>query len=379
MSTPSNNTTADSRAFGSGWISGLLSSVLGAMGFGGVLCLLFPQWLTTADLRPLYPMDFLRGLIQFVLVSAFALGFISIVLRRNKTLGIIGLSLTTLAVVLGGAQVPVAENLPKTNYLGLDWFLLELFFFALLFIPLERLFAHIKEQGIFRFGWKIDLTHFLISHLLVQLTVFLSLLPAKWFFSWAVNARLQQTVASQALWLQFIEILVVADFFEYWTHRAMHQIPILWPFHAVHHSSRHMDWLAASRIHVFDSVTIRAVTFIPLFVFGFANQAIFAYIVFVSFHALFIHANVNFRFGWFDWVLATPRFHHWHHAIEKRAVDKNFATHLPLLDWVFRTCLLPPRQEWPGGYGIAGHPVPENYVHQVLFPFVPGRKTTSER
>jgi hypothetical protein len=35
------------RRFGSGWISGVLSTTLGAMGFGGVLCLLFPSLLTS--------------------------------------------------------------------------------------------------------------------------------------------------------------------------------------------------------------------------------------------------------------------------------------------------------------------------------------------
>ncbi|MGH9580020.1 MAG: sterol desaturase family protein, partial [Terriglobales bacterium] len=177
-------------------------------------------------------------------------------------------------------------------------------------------------------------------------------------------------VASQPLLLQFAEILIVADLAEYWTHRTMHVVPFLWRFHAVHHSSRNMDWLAASRIHVLDSVAIRAVTFIPLFVLGFANQAIFAYLVFVSFHALFIHANVRFRFGPLDWVLATPRFHHWHHAVEAQAVDKNFATHLPALDVLFGTCFLPgDGGRWPTGYGIAGHPVPENYLRQVAYPF----------
>ena len=37
--------------FGSGWISGVFSVVLGAMGLGGVLCLLFPEYLTTPSLR----------------------------------------------------------------------------------------------------------------------------------------------------------------------------------------------------------------------------------------------------------------------------------------------------------------------------------------
>jgi len=362
--------------FGSGWISGVLSAVLGAMGFGGVLCLLFPQWLTTPDLRVFYPLEVIRSLLQLVLIAAFVLGFVSVLLRRRKVLGLTGLSFATVAVVLGGWQVPIQESLPQSTYIGLDWFLLELFFLGLIFIPLERLFARLKEHGIFRPGWKIDMIHFTVSHLAVQLTVFLSMLPAKWLFSWAVNAPLQRAVAGQSLPLQFVEILLVADFFEYWTHRAMHQIPFLWHFHAVHHSSRHLDWLAAARIHVVDSVAIRAVTFIPLFILGFSTPAIFAYVVFVTFHALFIHANVGFNFGWLDWVIATPRFHHWHHAIEAEAVDKNFGVHLPIIDKLFGSLFLP-QKAWPAGYGIGGHPVPEHYLKQVAYPFAPQKLRAS--
>lgn len=364
--------------FGSGWISGVLSTFLGTLGFGGVLCLLFPQWLTTPELRAVYPVPILRGIIHLVLVCGFAFGFISVMLRKNKTLGLIGLISATLAVVLGGAQVPVPETIPKTNYLGLDWFLLELFFLSLIFVPLERLFARLKEQGVFRPFWKIDLIHFVVSHLSVQLTVFLSMLPAKLLFSWALNAGLQQAVAAQPLLLQFVEILLLSDFCEYWIHRALHQVPWLWRFHAIHHSSQQMDWLASSRIHVVDSILIRAVTFIPLFVFGFLNQAVFAYLLFVTFHAIFIHANVRFRFGWFDWMIATPRFHHWHHAIDAQAIDKNFGVHFPMLDLLFGTLMLPKKQEWPTGYGIPGNPVPENYIRQLAYPFLPQQQSVNK-
>ena len=142
--------------------------------------------------------------------------------------------------------------------------------------------------------------------------------------------------------------------------------------HAIHHSCERLDWLASARLHLGDIVVTRAVTFIPLFLLGFANGAIFAYLVFVSFHAIFIHANVNFRFGWLDWVIATPRFHHWHHGAAPEAVDKNFAVHLPVLDLVFGTLLLP-KGRWPESYGIAGNPVPENYFTHAVYPLMPGR------
>jgi lathosterol oxidase len=127
-----------------------------------------------------------------------------------------------------------------------------------------------------------------------------------------------------------------------------------------------MDWLAASRIHLVDAVVTRALAFVPLYVLGFAPGAVYAYLVFVSFHAIFLHANVRFGFGPLAWIVGTPRFHHWHHAV--RPADKNFAIHLPMIDRIFGTYYLPPGR-WPGEYGMEGNPVPPRYPGQVLYPF----------
>jgi sterol desaturase/sphingolipid hydroxylase (fatty acid hydroxylase superfamily) len=65
----------------------------------------------------------------------------------------------------------------------------------------------------------------------------------------------------------------------------------------------------------------------------------------------------------------TPRFHHWHHGIEKEAIDVNFAIHFPLFDKIFGTHHMPENNRWPSGYGIGGHPVPKGYWQQFLYPF----------
>ena len=114
-----------------------------------------------------------------------------------------------------------------------------------------------------------------------------------------------------------------------------------------------MDWLAGSRLHLIDVAVTRGLTYIPIYILGFSETALFTYIVFVSLQATFIHANVRFEFGPLRWFLATPQFHHWHHGAEREAVDKNFAVHLPVLDWIFGTYLLP-KGRWPTSYGLGG-------------------------
>lgn len=131
-----------------------------------------------------------------------------------------------------------------------------------------------------------------------------------------------------------------------------------------------MDWLAGSRLHLVDVAVTRGLTYVPIYLLGFAETALVAYVAFVSIQATFIHANVRFNFGALRWVMATPQFHHWHHGAEPEAIDKNFAVHLPLLDRIFGTCYLP-GDRWPASYGLAGgQPVPPGYVRQLVDPFV---------
>jgi len=362
-------TTPVSRAVGSGWLSGVLSVTLGAIGLGAVFCFHYPSLLTMPELRALYPVPFIRALLHLVLVSAFIAGVISVCLRRRKILGMVGISLTLIAALLGGSRVPLDGELQNGPFLGLDWFLLNLMAYSAVFIPLERLFARLPEQDVFRREWRTDLVYFFLSALLVQVTTLLTMKPAMTLFAWAVSGEVQRAVSSQPLPVQFVEILVLTDFVQYWVHRAFHQVPMLWSFHRIHHSADVMDWLAGSRLHLVDVAATRGLTYVPIYVLGFAESALVAYVAFVSIQATFIHANVRFNFGPLRWVMTTPQFHHWHHGAEREAVDKNFAVHLPLLDRLFGTCYLP-GDRWPSSYGLAGgKPVPSGYARQFVDPF----------
>ncbi len=141
--------------FGEGKISGVLSATLGVFGFCALICMLYPEWITTGDMRAIYPMDWVRALIQLVLASAFALGVLNTILnRRPRSAGMAGMLLSVFAMLLGGAEVRGDAPDRDTTWLGLDWFILNLFFLALVFVPLERIFAKRPEQRIFRPGWR---------------------------------------------------------------------------------------------------------------------------------------------------------------------------------------------------------------------------------
>lgn len=353
--------------FGEGKISGVLSVLLSTLTLAAVFCFHFPEYLTTPQLRAWYPIEFFRTLLTVFIFFSFLMGVISFILSKRKTFSIIGMSLALTCVLLGGGNIETPESLDQQKYLGLDWFILDLLIVALIFIPLEQFFFRLKQK-IFRPLWKTDLYHFLFSHLLIQTTSFLILLPSLYLGVQIANPKLQNHIQSQPILLQLIEIMFFADLVQYVVHRLFHQIPLLWRFHAIHHSAKHMDWLAGSRLHLVDIVVTRALTLIPLFILGFHQTALQIYLVFVAFWATFLHANVHWKFNHLKHIFVMPRHHHWHHAAQKEAINKNFAIHFPFLDHLFNSYYAPENQ-WPEKYGLEHQQVPPDYLGQTLAPF----------
>ncbi len=352
--------------FGEGKISGVLSVALGALCVLAVLCFRYPELLTTPDLRAVLPLDAVR--IVLFIADALALGFgaLCFALGGSRRLAFGGIALSAAAIALGGSWVETPDAVSSTRYVGVDWFVLDLLVLALIFLPLERALALRPQQRVFRPGWRTDLVYFFVSHLLVQVTVLLTLTPARVLLSGTIPGGFQASVAALPFAVQFVLALVLADLFQYAAHRLMHAVPVLWRFHAVHHSSTAMDWLAGSRLHLVDIVITRAISFLPLFALGIANAPLTAYLVFVSFQAVLIHANVKVRFGPLRWWIASPEFHHWHHSAEAQAIDRNFAVHVPWIDRLFGTAYLPDR--WPERYGIQDAPVPDGWLAQLVWP-----------
>jgi lathosterol oxidase len=360
--------TGEPTSFGHGFVSGLTAAILGIAGFGLALSLRYPQYFAYARLEPLHSSPYLRGAIHVILVTAFLLGSISAVLRANKTLALVGLASTLAAALIGGSQAAAAPDPAHAPWLGVDFFVLNLILYSAVFVPLERLFALRPQQDVFRRQWPLDLTYFFLNSLLIEVLTIVTLRPALILFDWARNDALRAAVGSQLLVLQVPALVLIADFTQYWVHRSFHRVPLLWPFHAIHHSIEEMDWLAGSRLHLGDVIVTRGLTYVPIFLLGFSEGALMVYVFLVAAQATFIHANVRWTFRAAQRFIVTPAFHHWHHGAERECIDKNFAVHTPIWDRLFGTYYLPER--WPSAYGLAdGRRVPRRWITQLIYPF----------
>ena len=351
--------------FGTGWFSGLIGVFLSLGSFLAVLVFRYPQWLTMSETAPRYPVETMRILLALAIMAGFLFSALNVILRPSKRLGLTGLLFCMMAVLAGGSTVEVGGG-EAAFRVGLDWFILNVVLLALIFVPLERLFPLHKDQDIFRPGWTTDGIYFLFSHVAVELMTFFTLLPA---------TLIAQTVHANAsgfnpdglpLGLEVLAVMLAADVAQYWVHRSFHRIGWAWPFHAIHHSSRAMDWLAGSRLHVVDIIVTRALTLAPLLIIGFSQQALYIWLVIVAVQATLNHVNMRFDVLVLNQLLVMPRFHHWHHAVEP--IDKNFAVHFPWIDRLFGTYHMP-QGEWPPETGIKGDPVPAEFLQQLVWPF----------
>lgn len=238
--------------------------------------------------------------------------------------------------------------------------------FALVFVPLERWFPR-RQQRVFRLGWKTDVAYYVLGCFVGKFSDALSL-GALLLIRQGTGLDSSSGLANgQPALLQFLEILVVADFLAYWYHRSIHKIGCLWRLHRIHHNSSRLDWLANVRLHPVDKVLGDCAQFIPIFCLGFSEGPLLAYTIFLGFQGFLNHSNIKVNFGPLRWIIASPEFHHWHHCNDPAAYNRNFAPHLVIFDLLFGTAHLPADRSLPASYGIP-EPLPAGIWQQMLSP-----------
>jgi sterol desaturase/sphingolipid hydroxylase (fatty acid hydroxylase superfamily) len=237
---------------------------------------------------------------------------------------------------------------------------------ALIFIPLEQLIPHHEEQKMRRRHWLNDVFYLLFNGIVIKIGLLAVVGAMMIGLDYVMPEGVGAAVRSQPILLQTIEVIVLADIGFYLAHRTFHAVPFLWRFHAVHHSIEEMDWLAGHRVHPVDQILTKSASYLPLFALGFSPVAIVIYAVIYQWQSVLVHSNTRIGFGPLKWIFASPKFHHWHHANERQAYDKNFAGQLPFLDVIGGTLYMPDRM--PSKYGT-DDPVPHLYHEQLAYPF----------
>lgn len=158
--------------------------------------------------------------------------------------------------------------------------------------------------------------------------------------------------------IQFLGSHLGFGFGEYWTHFALHRVPVLWVFHRPHHSAERLNFFTVGRAHPMEYVVLGAGrvigmavgTGLVLYLTGttlirqtLATQAFVQTVLGAI--AVFQHMHIPISFGpLLNVLIGGPVLHQIHHSAEIRHRDKNFGGQ-PIFDWVFGTLYLPRRAE----------------------------------
>jgi sterol desaturase/sphingolipid hydroxylase (fatty acid hydroxylase superfamily) len=244
-----------------------------------------------------------------------------------------------------------------------------------IFVPLERLFG-VHPQKIFRKSFARDLGFYFLTSLLPKLLLILPMAIIARGLHYVVPESVHEWVADFPLSMRLAAAMLVGEIGFYWGHRWTHEIPLLWRFHAVHHSAEELDWLVNTHAHPVDIVFVRLCGFVPMYALGLAQpmagqtlDPVPLLVMLVgTLWGFFIHSNVRWRFGWLAMLISTPAFHHWHHTNDEN-VNKNYASMLPFVDKLFGTWYMP-KKLWPSKYGIDA-PMDPRLSAQLLRPFEP--------
>lgn len=131
--------------------------------------------------------------------------------------------------------------------------------------------------------------------------------------------------------------LVVTDLMAWLSHYLHHKVPVLWSFHAVHHSQEEMNVLSDSRQHVVETMLTATLVFLPARFLGLDVPAASALAFLSIYVGAFIHANIRTNLGPARYLVISPQAHRVHHSAAAEHIDTNFGVILACWDYLFGT------------------------------------------
>ena len=246
---------------------------------------------------------------------------------------------------------------------------------GVLFTILSRISPCNPTQPLWRKDSLTDIVYYLVSPFLQQVgrIVFIALastglhhlfsddtLQGYFTTGYGVMGRLP-------MWQQAAIVFILSDIMLYWLHRWFHS-KRMWRWHAIHHSSKQIDWLSTHRFHFVNTWLSFTLVDVTMLVLGFSPEATACMATFNTLYSAMVHANLSWTFGPFKYIFASPVFHRWHHTTQKEGLDKNFAPTFPLLDVMFGTFYMP-EGKLPQRYGVLGADIPDSFLGQLDWPF----------
>lgn len=217
-----------------------------------------------------------------------------------------------------------------------------------------------------------DMAHALVNEasilgLVLLLPFFASLVP--WSSIWP---------APLPFWAELVLAIVLLDAGISLAHFASHRIPLLWRFHAVHHSVRRMYGFNGLLKHPVHQLIEISVGTLPWLLLGIPQDVAIVGSFAVAIQLQLQHSNVDMRVGPLALLWAVAPVHRHHHLASESEGDVNFGLFLTIWDVLLGTAQFQSSDRIRAGtVGIAGRSdYPEAYVAQLAEPFRTALPTT---
>jgi len=193
-------------------------------------------------------------------------------------------------------------------------------------------------------------------------------------FSWLLRLEFEPLLRADDLgpFLIIFPIIymVVIGFFEYWLHRALHDVPVLWRLHAIHHQIEDMN-AARSYSHWAQDALYLAVITIPLvFLIESPQQHIALLTTFYLVSNYYMHTdNPAMSFPpVIRHILADNIYHHYHHSRSVEHWGRNYCSFFSFYDRIFGTQHMP-QDETFHPTGIDGYRPLSGWGDYLVRPF----------
>jgi sterol desaturase/sphingolipid hydroxylase (fatty acid hydroxylase superfamily) len=173
------------------------------------------------------------------------------------------------------------------------------------------------------------------------------------------------------LWCQFIGAVVVADCMLTLHHYMSHRVSWFWTLHSVHHGVNRLYGFNGLVRHPLHQQIDLVIGMAPLVMAGMpVNVAVLLGLA-ITVQLFLQHANVDYRIGPFQHLLAVGSAHRLHHVNWEGEGDVNFGLFFTIWDRVLGTLrLTSDRPPVAGDIGVEHQPnYPQRYLAQLALPF----------
>ena len=191
-------------------------------------------------------------------------------------------------------------------------------------------------------------------------------------------------IVDAGFWPAFFLSLLLMDLLIYGQHVVMHQIPLLWRIHRLHHTDLDIDVTTALRFHPFEIILSMFLKLLFIALLGAPVVAVIVFEIILNISSMFNHSNIQIPLR-IDRILryfiVTPDMHRVHHSVIKVETNSNYGFNIPWWDYILRNYRSQP---------AAGHIKmkiglnefrgdKEIFLHWLLLqPFVSGKKGSGE-